>query len=61
VVAVEIENGKPTTTFIDDDRADAVFNGADVWNNLSEEWESVGGDNYSVYDNAYQHLKSLIK
>ena len=61
VVAVEIENGKPTTTFIDDDRADAVFDGADVWNTQSEEWESVGGDNHFVYHNAYQHLKSLIK
>jgi hypothetical protein len=61
VVAVEMNNGKPTTTFLDDERADALFDGADVWNTQSEEWESVGGDNYSLYDNAYQHLKALIK
>jgi hypothetical protein len=61
VVAVEMNNGKPTTTFIDDERADALFDGADVWDTQSEEWESVGGDNHFVYHNAYQHLKALIK
>ena len=62
VVAVEFdENGSPFTAFLDDERAKAVFGGADVWNTKSDEWESVGDDNNGIYDNGYQFLKALIK
>jgi hypothetical protein len=62
VVAVEFdENGSPFTAFLDDERAKAVFGGADVWNTKTEEWESVGDDNNGIYDNGYQFVKALIK
>jgi len=61
VVAVEMNNGKPTITFLDDDRAEALFGSADVWNKESEEWESVGeGENEDIYLDARIHLNSLI-
>jgi hypothetical protein len=62
VVAVEFdENGSPFTAFLDDERAKAVFGGADVWNTKTEEWESVGDDNNGIYDLGYQFVKALIK
>lgn len=62
VVAVEFdENGSPFTAFLDDERAKAVFGGADVWNTKTEEWESVGDDNNGLYDNGYQFVQALIK
>jgi hypothetical protein len=43
VVAVEFDgNGNPTSTFVDDWRATAVFDGEDVWDTTTEAWESVG-------------------
>lgn len=61
VVGVSVgENGKPTITFLDDDRAEAVFGEADVWNETTEEWESVGDDNEDIYLDARSHLNSLI-
>jgi hypothetical protein len=61
VIAVEIdENEKPTITFLDDDRAEAVFGTEDVWNETTEEWEGVGDDNDDLYLTARSHLNSLI-
>lgn len=62
VVAVEFDkDGKPTSAFLDDDRAKAVFGDDDVWNTKTDEWESVGDDNNGIYDNGYRFVKSLIQ
>ncbi len=62
VVAVEFdENGSPFTAFLDDERAKAVFGGADVWNTKTEEWESVDDDNNGIYHLGCQFVNDLIK
>lgn len=62
VVAVEIDdNGKPTTASLDDERALAVFDGADVWDETTEEWQDLGeGDNDDLFIEARTLLKSKL-
>ena len=59
VVAVSFDdNGKPTTASLDDERALAVFDGADVWNATTEEWQDLGEDNN---DDLFIEARTLLK
>ena len=44
---------------IDDDRAEAVFGGEDVWNAEIEEWEGMY-DHATIVENAREALTKLV-
>ena len=62
VVAVSFdEDGSNATASLDEDRALAVFDGSDVWNDTTNEWETIGqDDNEFLLTEAQALLKSKL-
>jgi hypothetical protein len=52
-------NPKDGSFGIDDDRADAVFSGEDVWNAEINEWEKMY-DHAEIVENAREALTNLV-
>ena len=56
VVSYNAEDG---SFGIDDDRADAVFHGDDIWNAEIDEWEGMA-EHAHTYENARDALTKLV-